>query len=110
PVPTRPIAVSGGAESSSRSASSTALRPATWSLPGDFREPRPPPPRRAPPVGAEAPLYALWFGRSSAFGVGPLPSRARRRTPPEPTLAPFLPLRTAPRRELLPAIARLLSP
>src|SRR5699024_1177580 len=109
-VSTRTITVSWVAGTSSRSASSTALRPATWSLPGDFRAPLPPPPRRAPPEGAEAPLYALWFGRSSAFGVGPLPSRARRRTPPEPTLAPFLPLRTAPRRELLPAIARLLSP
>src|SRR5699024_4953007 len=86
-----------------RSASSTALRPATWSLPGALRAPLPPPPRRGPPPEAP-PLYALWAGRSSAFGVGPRPSSARRRTPPDPTVAPFLLLRTAPRRALFPAI------
>src|SRR6185503_20390896 len=45
-------------------------------------------------------------GRRSAGGVGPLPSNARRRWPPEPTTIPFFvpSLRTAPRRLELPAM------
>ena len=35
-------------------------------------------------------LWAAWYTRSSAFGVGPLPRRPRRRAPPDPFMAPFL--------------------
>ena len=34
-------------------------------------------------------LCALWYGRSSALGVGPLPSRALRPWPPVPMVGPF---------------------
>src|SRR5690606_14141083 len=47
--------------------------------------------------------YALWLGRSSARGVGPLPSRPRRIRPPEPAVGlPLRRFRTAPRRRELP--------
>ncbi len=102
-----------------RSASSTALRPATTSAP--------PVARRVPrttPLAAPLPacdvlrfsastfrLCAAWYVRSSAFGVGPLPSRDLRLWPPVPTRAPFLlpSLRTAPGRFELPAIVSLFS-
>src|SRR6476469_10649774 len=82
---------------SARSASTTELRPATISLEALPPERRVPPPREpvprevGPPLfaAALAILWALWLGRSSARGVGPLPSSPRRRWPPEPTDAPF---------------------
>src|SRR4051812_16195323 len=96
-------------------ASTTLLRPATISLPSRL-------PRRGPGrpevrfaeelfpkvdllTAAAAWREALWPLRSVAFGVGPLPSSARRRCPPDPTVGPFLlpGLRTAPTRLLLPA-------
>ena len=95
---------------SARSASTTELRPATISLEAlERRPPERPWPGRDPPVrlsAALAILCALWCGRSVALGVGPLPSRPRRRWPPEPTVAPFFeaPLRIAPRRWELPAM------
>ncbi|SKU44275.1 Uncharacterised protein [Mycobacteroides abscessus subsp. abscessus] len=55
-------------------------------------------------------LAAGCLVRCSAGGVAPLPSSPRRRTPPEPTVGPFLVpgLRTAPRRCELPAMMVLL--
>ena len=87
-----------------RSASTTELRPAIISVEPDFLRL---PPGREVGRRSEGFLYALWLGRSEALGVGPLPSRPRRRWPPEPTWGPFFDpeRRTAPRRELLPAIA-----
>ena len=43
-------------------------------------------------------LCALWYGRSLALGVGPLPSSPRRTCPPEPTAGFLLVLRIAPLR------------
>ena len=88
-----------------RSSSTTELRPATHSGP-----PSPLPlalglaaSRRS---AARAVLCALWYGRSSARGVGPLPSRPLRRRPPEPAVGLPLPdFLIAPRRLLLPAIS-----
>ena len=48
-------------------------------------------------------LKALWFLRSSAFGVGPRPSSRCLLFPPEPTLPPFL-FFAAPGRPGFPAI------
>src|SRR5215212_1769320 len=106
-------------------ASSTGLRPATHSAPepgrpvcdGRNRRPVAPPcePRpelsEEPGVGATllVPFLARcagWYGRSSALGVGPLPSRPRRTRPPEPALLDFPLRRTAPFRWLLPGIRR----
>jgi len=76
----------------SRSASTTGLRPTTIS-----DVPLPPRPLRVagrPCVRracAVAMRFFLWPLRISAGGVGPLPSRPRRRWPPLPTCAPFLP-------------------
>src|SRR4051794_4973888 len=36
-----------------------------------------------------SPRYDLWFGRFSAGGVGPRPSRLLRPLPPEPLVGPF---------------------
>jgi hypothetical protein len=113
-----------------RSASSTELRPVTTSNSASdlaLRVEEPPPPvlpvpvlrpvrgapepeppgarLRPPPAAAKRSLAALalpagWYGRSSALGVGFLPSRAWRPCPPEPTWGPLLPLRTAPVRDL----------
>src|SRR4051794_22821485 len=107
---------------SARRASTTALRPATISddgLPPAAPPPGRPDPRAGRPWGrgpeaypdglpaaprlavARAFLAAGWYSRSAALGVGPLPSNAFRRCPPEPTVAPFCDfdgLRTAPRR------------
>ena len=48
---------------------------------------------------------AAWYGRSSAFGVGPLPSKRRLFFPPVPPVGPFLELdRAAPRGFAVPAI------
>src|SRR4051794_40772153 len=97
-----------------RSASTTELRPATISdssllfgrragrgAPGFW--PRWPE-RAAARSAAAFRLPAGWYSRSSALGVGPLPSRARRPRPPEPTFGPLLFLRTAPGRPCLFAI------
>src|SRR6478735_8787273 len=80
--------------SPARSASTTELRPAihSWSpaplLPGR------PLTRRGRPAGARSSfafLWALWYGRSVALGVGPLPSRPRRTRPPDPAVGLPLP-------------------
>src|SRR6476620_11614569 len=106
---------------SARRASTTELRPATTSLDVRERRPEPAPPRGAPPrlaperwpppallpsrlAMARARRAATCLVRSSALGVGPLPSRPLRRWPPLPTVAPFLDLRIAPRRWELPAM------
>src|SRR5580693_8360887 len=79
--------------------STTGLRPSTVSKPSSLRLAG----RRA---CALARLAAGWFGRMCAGGVAPRPSSPPRRTPPEPTVGPFLvpALRIAPRRWELPAI------
>src|SRR5690349_4981309 len=104
-----------------RSASTTEFRPETISCVDDVRPPRPPAalrdadadrwPERPWPAttrfsAAAFFLYAAWYGRSSALGVGPLPSSDLRPCPPVPTDAPFLDpgLRVAPRRWELPAM------
>src|SRR6478609_2379637 len=102
-----------------RRASTTELRPETISWVDERLPPRLPLALRdAPAEGrpepatlvlfASAPgfLYALWYGRSSALGVGPLPSSALRPLPPVPAWAPFFvpALRVAPRRWELPAM------
>src|SRR5690349_6946239 len=89
-----------------RSASATGLRPTSSSGASGFLG------RRRPGASdrrsaAAARRAAGWPLRSVAFGVGPLPARPRARLPPEPTVAPFLLLRTAPLREELPAIISL---
>ena len=60
---------------------------------------------RRPASAAFFARYAAWYGRSSAFGVGPLPSRPRRTRPPEPAVLPLPRLRTAPLRWLLPTMS-----
>src|SRR5215212_745841 len=106
-------------------ASSTGLRPATHSAPepgrpvweGRNRRPGPALPEPRPELsdgpGAGATWLvaflarcAAWYGRSSALGVGPLPSRPRRTRPPEPALLDLPLRRTAPLRWLLPGIRR----
>src|SRR5699024_4827120 len=91
--------------SPARSASTTAFRPATTSWPAVFG------PRLFGRAwlrfcSAALRLPAGWYGRSSAFGVGPVPRSALRPGPPVPTCGPFLlPVRrTAPGRRELPAI------
>src|SRR6478735_1398806 len=107
---------------SARSASTTALRPATISddalaLPPERPDPRAGRPCGRPPVAYpglallvprvadRAFLAAGWYSRSAALGVGPLPSNAFRRCPPDPTDAPLPDLRTAPRRWEFPGMS-----
>src|SRR5882757_1167923 len=77
---------------SARSASTTGLRPTTSSE-VDLA-PRPEWRRDCAETVrlacALAIRFLLWPLRASAGGVGPLPSRALRRWPPLPTVAPFL--------------------
>ena len=105
-----------------RSASTTEFRPDTISCvellrppldpaalrlaPADWRPDVPRVPATARRSAATFALCAGWYSRSSALGVGPLPSRDRRFLPPVPALATFLepPLRTAPRRSEFPAM------
>ena len=82
-----------------RRASTTELRPVTISRgaslrPGGRRRCAGRPGAWRPSVRrAACCLYALWYGRSSALGVGPLPSSALRPWPPVPMVGPFLDLR-----------------
>ena len=78
--------------SSARNASTTELRPAihSWSPP-----PLPMGRRGRLPVTFSSRaffLWALWYGRSFALGVGPLPSRPRRTRPPDPAVGLPLPV------------------
>src|ERR1700704_1330317 len=90
-----------------RRASAPGVRPPSSSGASGFLGPR----RRGEASlrrsAAAARRAAGWPLRSVALGVGPLPDRPRARLPPEPTVAPFLPLRTAPLRDELPAIISL---
>ena len=81
--------------------SSTGLRPSTISVSSVLRAGR-----RCCCWALAARLAAGWLGRMCAGGVAPRPSSPRRRTPPDPTVGPFLVpgLRTAPRRREFPAI------
>src|SRR6476660_5915395 len=108
---------------SARSASTTALRPATTSDDALAPPPERPEPRAGRPCGGRPPvaypglallvprvaeralLAAGWYSRSAAIGVGPLPSNAFRRCPPDPTDAPLPALRTAPRRWEFPGMS-----
>src|SRR3954451_14196069 len=104
-----PIAMcSADAGTFARKASTTGLRPATYSGPSTPGLPRrtpavPPPdsvrirsaasaflPTAARLAAALALRAAGCLGRSVAFGVGPLPSKALRRCPPDPTSGFFL--------------------
>src|SRR4051812_16472462 len=102
-----------------RSASTTLLRPETISCVELLRPPFEPAALRDAPAAcrpdvprvpatarrsaATLALCAGWYSRSSALGVGPRPSSARRFLPPVPADAVFLDpaLRVAPRREEL---------
>ena len=78
--------------------------------PPELEPPKPEPPEPPPcpeSAGRWLRLWAMCFSRSAALGVGPLPSRPRRRWPPEPTVGPLPLLRTAPRRWELPAMSVL---
>ena len=89
-----------------RNASSTALRPMTRSSESDVNFATR---RRAARRGSERwrfsacllALNALWYTRSSALGVGPLPLSLLRCLPPDPLVGPFLltmrPILSAPR-------------
>src|SRR5438105_10328609 len=104
-----PIAMcSADAGTLARKASTTGLRPATYSGPSTVGRPRRTP--AAPPADSVRVLSAAsaflptaarlaaalalraagCLGRSAAFGVGPLPSNAFRRWPPDPTSGFFL--------------------
>src|SRR5690606_26646122 len=101
-----------------RNASSTELRPVTTSGPLPESDCRGrgarwvfcaasvlrPPRFSARRSWAALRLPAGWYGRSSALGVGPLPSSACLPWPPEPTCGPLRPLRTAPARGFLPLL------
>src|SRR5690554_6789292 len=99
---------------SARTASRTALRPATISDPPGvlvvvlrlWSASRPPPDPCPVPLSDDVLRAAGWYGRSEALGVGPRPWSARRPLPPLPTCGPFFDpaLRTAPRRLEFPAI------
>src|SRR3954471_24772615 len=92
------------------SASTTALRPTTYSgAPSRERPELRPDGARRPPLSerSERLAAARFFfaagclSRSVAFGVGPRPFSCLRRWPPVPTVGPFLSLRIAPLRWLL---------
>src|SRR3954447_16105999 len=89
----------------SRSASTTELRPAIHSAsPLVRRFGREPWLLAVLEAVFWAALWALWYGRSLALGVGPLPSRPRLTRPPDPAVGFLAVLRTEPLRWLLPGI------